>query len=77
MASTAAVVFAGPNELARRPAPEQQADRLDEDRLAGAGLAGQDVQAGIELQFDRIDDRKVFNPEKAEHREKERTPILT
>ena len=66
-----------PDEVARRAAAEQKAHGFDQNRFAGTGLASQDVQAGVKLQFDRIDDRKVFNPEKAEHRERERTPILT
>ena len=38
-------VLAGADEVARGAAAEQQSDGLDENRLAGAGLAGQDVEA--------------------------------
>ena len=61
-------VFAGADQVARRAAAEQQADRFDQDRLAGAGLAGQDVEAGVELDLDRVDDREVLDAEEAEHR---------
>ena len=62
-------VLAGADEVARRAAAEQQADGLDQDRLAGAGLAGQDVEAGVELDLDRVDDREVRDAEEAEHAE--------
>ena len=69
-------VFAGPDEVGRGAPAEQQADRFDEDRLPGAGFAGQDVQAGVELDLDRVDDSQVPDAEEAEHR-KARTPIVT
>src|SRR5437867_10268459 len=53
--------LAGPDEVARRAAAKQQPDGLYQNRLAGAGFAGQDVQAGIEFDLDRIDDREVGN----------------
>src|SRR2546430_8797698 len=37
------------SQVARRPAAQQQADRLDEDRFAGAGFAREDVQPRLEL----------------------------
>ena len=54
-------VFAGAHEVARRAPAEEQADGLDEDRLAGAGFARQDVQAGIEFDLDRVNHREVLN----------------
>src|SRR5262245_19489348 len=48
-------VLAGPDQLARSPPAEQQALGLDHNGLARAGFAGQDVQAGIELNLDRVD----------------------
>ena len=54
-------VFAGADEVAGGAAAEQQSDRLDEDRLAGAGLAGQDVQAGVEFDLDRVNHREVLD----------------
>ena len=60
-------VFAGADEVAGRAPAEQQADRLDENGLAGAGFAGQDVQAGVELDLDRVDDREVPDAQEAKH----------
>ena len=45
IASIVAGVLAGPDEVAGRPAAEQQADGFDQNRLAGAGFARQDVEA--------------------------------
>jgi hypothetical protein len=70
-------LLARPDQVAGGAAAQQQADGSDEDRLTGASLSGKDVQAGVEFELDRIDDREVFNLEKAEHLKKERTPILT
>ena len=36
------------DQVGGRPRPAQQRQRLQDDALAGAGLAGQDVQAGTE-----------------------------
>ena len=59
--------LAGADQIGRRPGAEQQPDRLDEDRLARAGLARQDVEAGFELDVDGLDDRKVADAEEAQH----------
>ena len=59
--------LAGANQIGGRAGAEQQADRLDEDRLAGSGLAGQDVEAGLELDLDGLDHRKVADAEEAQH----------
>ena len=48
-------------------AAEQQPDGLDEDRFARSGLAGQDVEARLELDLDGLDHREVADAEKAEH----------
>ena len=60
-------VLAGADEVAGRAAAEQQADRLDEDRLAGAGFARQDVEAGLEFDLDGVDDRQVADAQEAKH----------
>ena len=60
-------VLARPDEVGRGAAAEEQADRLDEDRLAGAGFAGQDVEARAELDLDRFDDGQVSDGEEPEH----------
>ena len=58
---------AGPHQARRRPRSPQQAQCADHDRLAGAGLAGQDREAGVQLELEAIDDRQVPNAEKADH----------
>ena len=37
----------GSHQIARGASTKQEPDRLDEDRLAGPGLAGQHVEAGV------------------------------
>ena len=63
-------VLAGPDEVAGRAAAEQQVDCSDENRLAGAGFAGQDVQAGVEFDLDRIDDRQMGDAKETKHRKR-------
>ena len=70
MASIGGGVLARADEVAGGAAAEQQADGLDEDGLAGAGLAGQDVEAGVELDLDRVDDREVPDAQEAKHAER-------
>jgi hypothetical protein len=64
------------HEVTRGPSAEQQPDSLDENRLPRPGLAGEHVEAAIELDLDRVDHRKVADAQEAEHR-RERTPIVT
>ena len=64
-------VLAGPDEVAGGAAAEQEIDRSDENRLARSGFAGQDVQAGVEFDLDRIDDRKVGDREESEASERD------
>ena len=49
----------GPDQLGRGARPRQQAHRVDDDGLARAGFAGDDVQAGPELDFQVLDDGDV------------------
>src|SRR5688500_2770911 len=41
---------------------------IENDRFAGTGFTGEDVKAGLELQHDLIDDRKILNAKLAQHR---------
>ena len=52
-------VFAGADQVSRGAAADQQADRADQDGLAGAGLAGEDVEARLELELEAIDDGQI------------------
>ena len=47
---------------------EQEADRLREDRLPRAGLAGDRVQPGRELELRLADEHEVLDAQSAEHR---------
>ena len=44
-----------------------QQQRVDQDRLAGAGLAGQDREARRELEFEFVDDDEVADRERDQH----------
>jgi hypothetical protein len=59
--------LAGANQISRGAAAHEEADRFDEHRLAGAGFAGEDVQAGLEFDLDGIDDGEVLNAKEAKH----------
>src|SRR5215203_1679310 len=59
--------FAGTNQVGGSPCAKQQADRLDDDGLPCAGLAGQHVEAGLELDLDGLNHRKVADAKQAQH----------
>ncbi len=46
---------------------EGQLQRVDEDGLAGARLAGEHYEPGAELEFERIDDDEVFQRQATQH----------
>src|SRR4029078_12720376 len=46
---------------------EQEPDRLGEDRLAGTGLAAEDVEPGGQLELHLANEDEVLDPEAAEH----------
>src|SRR5690606_29426250 len=68
-------ILAGADEVGRRPAADEQADAGDEHGLAGAGFAGEDVEARTELHLDLFDDGQVPDLQVAQHRRKSRTSI--
>ena len=51
------------NEVGCRARTKEKADRLDKNRLAGACLAGQDDEPGLEVDFDSLDHRQVADAE--------------
>ena len=57
----------GPDHRGVGPRAEQQADRLRENRLAGAGLAGDRVQARREVELGLPDEDEVLDAQAAEH----------
>ena len=59
---------AGPQLAQLEAVAEQQAERIEQDRLAGAGLAGQHREAGVELEVERFDDDEIADGQEPEHR---------
>src|SRR5215470_5679057 len=55
------------NQIGLRARSAQEQDGVHQDRLASAGLAGEDVEAGDERDGDVLDDREVANPQLAQH----------
>src|SRR6185369_11734151 len=45
----------------------QQAQSLQDNALAGTGLAGEDVEAGVERQRQVVDDGEVADPQLTQH----------
>ena len=55
--------------LAAAAAPaEHEAEAVEQDRLAGAGLAGQHVEAGPEVELGRLDQQHVADRQRLQHR---------
>ena len=49
------------------PIAEEQSEAVEQDRLAGAGFAGQDRKAGVELEVERFDDDEVADRQRTQH----------
>ena len=58
---------AGADHFRRRAAAQQQAQGVDHDGFAAAGLAGEQVQAGVKAHTGLFDDRVIFNRELDQH----------
>jgi len=43
------------DQILRRPAPEKQFDSVDYDRFPRSGLSSQDIETGLEFNFETID----------------------
>jgi len=69
-------VLARPHQVAGSTAAKQQTNGFDEDRLPCPGFTGEDVESGVELHLEGVDDGEVTYFEKAEH-ERAGTPIVT
>ena len=61
------VVGARADEVGHGAAAEEEADGFHEDRLAGAGLAGEYGEARAELQFELVDDGESLDAEVSDH----------
>src|SRR5262249_28647473 len=64
---------AGPDDLRTGLAAHQQVERVREDSLARAGLAGDRVQAWSQPELGALDQQQVLDPELEQHR----LPVLT
>ena len=62
-------VFAGANQVLGRASAEQEPDGFDEDGLAGAGLARQDVERLFKVDGHRLDHREVADGQVSNHGE--------
>src|SRR5690349_16766260 len=51
----------GANDVWAQPVAQEPANGVDDDGLAGAGLAGEDDQARAQLDVHVVDDGKVFD----------------
>ena len=60
-------VGAGADEIGLGASAAHQQEGVDDDGLAGAGLPGEDVQAGSEDDARFLEDRQVSNGELAQH----------
>ena len=58
---------AGPHQPGLGAAAERQAQRVEQDRLAGAGLAGQHAQPRPKRQAQPVDQHDVANGEAEQH----------
>ncbi len=58
---------ARPHDPARRAAAQQQIERVGEHRLAGPGLAGEDVQPRSEAQLSTLDQQQVLDAQLLQH----------
>ena len=58
---------AGADQLTGSAAAQNGIDGVDQDRLAGAGLAGQDVQSLFKVDVGLLDDGHIFDLQAAQH----------
>ena len=62
-------VFARPDQRPVRALAEQQVERPDQDRFARARFAGDHVQARLKIHADVLDEGKVLDAERSQHRQ--------
>ena len=67
-ADDGALLGAGAHQAAVAAAAECQAQRVEDDRLAGAGLAGEHGQAAGEAELQAVDQHDVADREALQHR---------
>ena len=57
----------GADQLPGGPSPQHRAHGVDDDGLARAGLAGEGVEAGVELDLRLFDHRDILNVKHFQH----------
>ncbi len=57
----------GPHQTLVRPLAQQQQERVNQDGLAGPGLARQDVESLSRLPLHRFQHRQIFDPQTPQH----------
>jgi hypothetical protein len=60
-------LFAGTDEVSRGTSADQQADGANEDGFSRSGLPREDVQSGLELNLEAVDDGQVPNRKETQH----------
>ena len=55
------------NQISGRTRPEEKADRLHQDGLPCSGFTGEDVEAWLELDLDRLDHGEIADAKQAKH----------
>jgi hypothetical protein len=61
------LIFPGTNLVGRGPPADQQGDGINEERLSGSGLPGQDRKPGLELKTQLLNEREIDNAQLGEH----------
>lgn len=61
------LLFSGTDLVARGAPADQQGDGINEERLAGSGLPGQDRKAGLKLEIQLLNEREIDNAQLGEH----------
>src|SRR5436190_3616185 len=54
-------------QVGRNPLARKRSEAVNDDRLSGARLSRKQIEPGPELDFDRLDQRHVFDLKKREH----------
>ena len=62
-----ALIGALPHQISPALPAQHEAERIQQDRLAGPGLAGQDVQARRHRQFQPVDDQQIADFKAEQH----------
>ena len=68
LGADAGLLGAGAEELGIGATPKGEAEGVEQDRLAGAGLAGQHGEAGTDLQVQPVDEDDVADRQVQQHR---------